>query len=88
MQASRRILMFVFGGTIVLGLSGWVAWAQRSLRVIANVMARYDHLPIYPAAFDLAVHLEQIVRHFDRQARTVTWAGNNLTSKLTTCSNR
>lgn len=29
-------------------------------------MARYDHLPIYRAAFDLAVHLEQIVRHFDR----------------------
>src|SRR3989442_3259874 len=27
-------------------------------------MARYD--PIYQAAFDLAVHLEQIVRHFDR----------------------
>ena len=24
-------------------------------------MARYDHLPIYRAAFDLAVHLEQIV---------------------------
>ena len=30
------------------------------------LMARYDHLPIYRAAFDLAVHLEQIVRHFDR----------------------
>ena len=29
-------------------------------------MARYDHLPIYRGAFDLAVHLEQIVRHFDR----------------------
>ena len=29
-------------------------------------MDRYDHLPIYRAAFDLAVHLEQIVRHFDR----------------------
>ncbi len=28
-------------------------------------MARYDHLPIYRAAFDLAVHLKQIVRHFD-----------------------
>jgi len=29
-------------------------------------MARYNHLPIHRAAFDLAVHLEQIVRHFDR----------------------
>jgi len=29
-------------------------------------MARYDHLPIYRAAFDLAVHLEKIVRHFSR----------------------
>ena len=29
-------------------------------------MARYDHLPIYRAAFDLAVHLERTVRHFDR----------------------
>ncbi len=29
-------------------------------------MARYDHLPIYRAAFDLAVHLEKIVRNFNR----------------------
>lgn len=29
-------------------------------------MARYEHLPIYRAAFDLAVHLEKIVRHFSR----------------------
>lgn len=29
-------------------------------------MARYDHLPIYHAAFDLAVHIEKIVRHFSR----------------------
>lgn len=29
-------------------------------------MARYDHLPIYRAAFDLAVHLEKLVRHFSR----------------------
>jgi len=29
-------------------------------------MARYDHLPIYRAAFDLAVHIEKIVRHFSR----------------------
>jgi len=29
-------------------------------------MARYDHLPIYRSAFDLAVHLEKIVRHFSR----------------------
>ena len=29
-------------------------------------MARYDHLPIYRAAFDLAVHIEKLVRHFSR----------------------
>lgn len=29
-------------------------------------MARYDHLPIYRTAFDLAVHVEKIVRHFSR----------------------
>ena len=29
-------------------------------------MARYDHLPIYSAAFDLAVHMEKLVRHFSR----------------------
>ena len=29
-------------------------------------MARYEHLPIYRAGFDLAVHLEKVVRHFDR----------------------
>ena len=29
-------------------------------------MARYEHLPIYRAAFDLAVHLEKIVRSFSR----------------------
>jgi hypothetical protein len=26
-------------------------------------MARYDHLPIYRAAFDLAVHIEKIVHN-------------------------
>ncbi len=29
-------------------------------------MARYEHLPIYRAAFDLAVHFEKIVRNFSR----------------------
>ena len=29
-------------------------------------MARYDHLPIYRAAFDLAVHVEKLVRGFTR----------------------
>jgi hypothetical protein len=29
-------------------------------------MARDDHLPIYRAAFDLAVHIEKVVRHFSR----------------------
>ncbi|MEO5346681.1 MAG: four helix bundle protein [Magnetococcus sp. YQC-9] len=29
-------------------------------------MARYEHLPIFRAAFDLAVHMEKIVRHFSR----------------------
>ena len=27
-------------------------------------MARYEHLPIYRAAFDLAVHVEKIVKSF------------------------
>jgi hypothetical protein len=29
-------------------------------------MARYDHLPIYRTAFDLAVHIEKIVHHLSR----------------------
>lgn len=29
-------------------------------------MARYEHLPIYRAAFDLSVHVEKIVRNFSR----------------------
>jgi hypothetical protein len=29
-------------------------------------MARYEHLPIYRAVFDLAVHIEKIVRNFSR----------------------
>jgi len=29
-------------------------------------MARYEHLPIYRAAFDLAVHVEKLVRGFSR----------------------
>jgi hypothetical protein len=29
-------------------------------------MARYEHLPIYRAAFDLAVHVEKLVRGFTR----------------------
>jgi hypothetical protein len=29
-------------------------------------MARYDHLPIYRAAFDLVVRLEKLVRQFSR----------------------
>jgi len=31
-------------------------------------MARYEHLPIYRAAFDLAVHVEKLVRGFSRQS--------------------
>ncbi len=29
-------------------------------------MARYEHLPIFRAAFDLALHLEKLVRGFSR----------------------
>ena len=29
-------------------------------------MARYEHLPIYKAAFDFNVYVEQIARHFSR----------------------
>ena len=31
-----------------------------------RAMARYEHLPIYRAAFDLAVHVEKFVRGFTR----------------------
>jgi hypothetical protein len=31
-----------------------------------QAMARYEHLPIYRAAFDLAVHIEKLVRGFTR----------------------
>lgn len=30
-------------------------------------MARYEHLPIYKAALDAAVHFEQVVAEFSRQ---------------------
>jgi hypothetical protein len=29
-------------------------------------MARYEHLPIYREAYDLTVHVEQVVRNFSR----------------------
>ena len=29
-------------------------------------MARYEHLPIFRDAYDLAVHMEKIVRNFSR----------------------
>ena len=29
-------------------------------------MARYEHLPIFRAAFDLALHMEKLVRGFSR----------------------
>lgn len=29
-------------------------------------MARYEHLPIYKTAMDLAIYLEKIVRNFSR----------------------
>ena len=29
-------------------------------------MVRYEHLPIYKTAMDLAVYLEQVVRNFSR----------------------
>jgi hypothetical protein len=32
-------------------------------------MARYEHLPIYRAAFDLAVHVEKLVHGFSRYQR-------------------
>jgi len=32
-------------------------------------MARYEHQPIYEAALDLMVHLEEVVAGFSRQHR-------------------
>jgi hypothetical protein len=29
-------------------------------------MGRYEHLPIYMKAMDLAIHLERVVRNFSR----------------------
>ena len=34
--------------------------------LLMQVGAFYEHLPILRAAYDLAVHFEQIVRHFSR----------------------
>ena len=33
---------------------------------VLEKMARYEHLPIYKAAFDLTLYFEKIVRHFSR----------------------
>ena len=30
------------------------------------IMARYEHLPIYKTAMDLAVYVEQVMRNFSR----------------------
>jgi len=36
-------------------------------------MARYEHLPIYKKAMDLAIHLEKIVRNFSRYHKYKAW---------------
>ncbi len=45
-------------------------------------MARYDHVSIYKQAFDLAVHLEKVVRHFSRYHKYT------LGTELRDCSRR
>ena len=44
-------------------------------------MARYEHLPIYKTAMDLAVYLEQVVRNFTGEEKGsgvfFEWFGNN-----------
>lgn len=38
-------------------------------------MARYEHLPMYKKAMDLAVHMEQIVRNFSRYHKYTLGSG-------------
>jgi hypothetical protein len=43
-------------------------------------MARYEHLPIYRDAYDLTVHIEQIVRNFSRYHKYTL--GTDLRNKM------
>ena len=43
-------------------------------------MARYEHLPIYREAYDLTVHIEQIVRNFSRYHKYTL--GTDLRNKM------
>ena len=38
-------------------------------------MARYEHLPIYKKAMDLAIYVEKIVRNFSRYHKQVDGSG-------------
>ena len=37
---------------------------SKSRPLKALIMVRYEHLPIYKAAMDLTVYIEQVVRNF------------------------
>jgi hypothetical protein len=44
-------------------------------------MARYEHLSIFRDAYDLAVHVEQIVRHFSRYHKYTLGTELRITSR-------
>ena len=39
---------------------------QRGQKIEEQLMARYEHVPIYKTTMDLTVYLEQVVRNFSR----------------------
>lgn len=56
-------------------MTAGVGGLRKPKRKERRLAARYEHLPIYRAAFDLAVHMETIVRHFSRYHKLITGFG-------------
>lgn len=49
-----------------LGCRSGATPAGGSILVHVSTVARYEHLPIYKKAMDLAVYFEKVVRNFSR----------------------
>ena len=49
---------------MILGFTS--PWREKARVRVRSAMARYEHLPVYKKAMDLAVYVEQIVRCFCR----------------------
>jgi hypothetical protein len=59
--------IWIFGYLMLWGFGGNAPNEKFFLGAFGELaMARYEHLPIYKAAFDLNLYFEQIVRHFSR----------------------